>query len=189
MKHTNSFEGIGSGEYCTAYKWLLLVVFLLMSFHSMAQIVVQGTVSDPNGIPIAGASVIVKNTSNGVVSGFDGIFQVSVSSTNAVLTVSSIGFETYEIAVWTQTHFNEVLKENLQEFGEVVVIGYGTQKRADVTSAVSTVKAEDFVKGNVKDAAQLIQGKVAGLTISAPSGDPTEGTQIKLRGVSSLTGG
>lgn len=189
MEQTNLFKGIGSEQCFTVSKWLFLVVFLLMSFTTFAQIGIQGTVSDPDGIPIAGASVIVKNSSNGVVTDFDGKFQLDVASTNAVLTVSYIGFETYEIAVGTQTSFNVVLKENLQELDEVVVIGYGTQKRADVTSAVSTVQAEDFVKGNVKDAAQLIQGKVAGLTISAPSGDPTEGTQIKLRGVSSLSGG
>ena len=189
MEQTNLSKGIESGQYSTVYNWLFLVVFLLMSFSSFAQIGIQGTVSDPNGIPIAGASVIVKNSSTGVVTDFDGKFQLDVASTDAVLTVSYIGFETYETAVGNQTTFDVVLKENLQELDEVVVIGYGTQKRADVTSAVSTVQAEDFVKGNVKDAAQLIQGKVAGLTISAPSGDPTEGTQIKLRGVSSLTGG
>lgn len=189
MKQTYAFEDIWGGKNYTAYKWLLLVVLLLMSFNSVAQTGIQGTVSDSDGIPIAGASVIVKNTSNGVVTDFDGKFQLNVASTSAVLTVSYIGFETQEIPVGTQTNFSVVLKEDLQELDEVVVIGYGTQKRADVTSAVSTVKAEDFVKGNVKDAAQLIQGKVAGLTISAPSGDPTEGTQIKLRGVSSLTGG
>lgn len=189
MEQTNSSSGIGKGLYLTLNKWLFSTVFLLMSFNSIAQVSVQGTVSDPNGIPIAGASVIEKNSPNGVVTDFDGQFQFNASSTDAVLLVSYIGFENFEIAVGTQTNFDIVLKENLQELDEVVVIGYGTQKRADVTSAVSTVQAEDFVQGNVKDAAQLIQGKVAGLTISAPSGDPAAGTQVKLRGVSSLTGG
>ncbi|WP_235855363.1 SusC/RagA family TonB-linked outer membrane protein [Flagellimonas pelagia] len=150
---------------------------------------ITGSITDEQGVPIAGASVLEKNTTNGVASDFDGNFIITTSQSNAVLVFSYLGFLAQEIPVQGSTTINVVLKEDLQQLNEVVVIGYGTQKRADVTSSVATVKSEDFVQGNVKDAAQLIQGKVAGLSVSAPSGDPTEGTQISLRGTSSILGG
>ena len=81
------------------------------------------------------------------------------------------------------------MQDDSELMDEVVVIGYGTQRKGDVTSAISSVKSESFVKGAVTDAGQLIQGKVAGLNISLPSGDPTGNTQIMLRGISSLKGG
>ncbi|MCX2678622.1 TonB-dependent receptor [Galbibacter sp. EGI 63066] len=170
-------------------KTVYALFFLFFSFTSFAQQLVKGTVKDEQGIPIAGASVSEKNTSNGVVTDFDGNYQLTTSTENPIITVSYIGFQVSEVRVAGQATINVILKEDLQELDEVVVIGYGTQKKADVTSAVASVKSEDFVQGNVKDAAQLIQGKVAGLTVSAPSGDPTAGSQIKLRGLASLTGG
>ncbi|MNQ51017.1 Vitamin B12 transporter BtuB [compost metagenome] len=100
-----------------------------------------------------------------------------------------MGLKTKEIKPDGNKSLTIILEEDLQSLEEVVIIGYGTQKRADVTSAVATVKSEDFVQGNVRDAAQLIQGKVAGLTVATPSGDPTAESQIKLRGISSITGG
>lgn len=135
-----------------------------------------------------GVTVLEKYTSRGVVTDFDGIYEILPTQEEPILVFSYLGYETREIPVRGRTEIDVVLEEDLEALSEVVVIGYGTQKRADVTSAVSTVKADDFIQGNVKDAAQLIQGKVAGLTVSAPSGDPTEGTQISLRGISSIYG-
>ncbi|WP_108423854.1 SusC/RagA family TonB-linked outer membrane protein [Flagellimonas amoyensis] len=168
-------------------KLVLFAMFGLFAVHAgFSQQRVSGTVTDEQGIPIAGAAVMQKNTSNGTATDFDGNFEITTTESNAVLVFSYLGFVAQEIPVWGAT-INVVLKEDLQQLSEVVVIGYGTQKRADVTSSVATVKAEDFVQGNVRDAAQLIQGKVAGLSVSAPSGDPTEGTQINLRGISTLS--
>src|SRR5690606_4942469 len=149
---------------------------------------VNGNITDESGIPIAGAAVVEKGTTNGTVSDFDGNFEITTTAADAVLVISYLGFVAQEIAAQSGP-LQVVLREDLQQLSEVVVIGYGTQRRADVTSAVSTVKSEDFVQGSVKDAAQLIQGKVAGLSVSAPSGDPTQGTQISLRGTSSILGG
>ncbi|TRZ43513.1 SusC/RagA family TonB-linked outer membrane protein [Robertkochia solimangrovi] len=168
----------------------ITLFMMLLSLYTFAQQTVKGVVKDQNGIPIAGATIIEKGTTaNGISTGFDGDFEITTSSETAILIVSYIGFTTQEVLVNGQTFLEITMAEDTQELDEVVVIGYGTQKKADVTSAVATVKSEDFIQGNVKDAAQLIQGKVAGLTISTPSGDPTAGSQIKLRGISSLTGG
>ncbi|HET8737234.1 MAG TPA: SusC/RagA family TonB-linked outer membrane protein, partial [Pricia sp.] len=170
-------------------KQVLLTLFCLsMGYVGLSQQEVSGTVTDGQGIPIAGATILEKNTANGTTTDFDGNFAITTTQPDAVLMFSYLGFASQEIPVQEGT-MNVVLKEDLQQLSEVVVIGYGTQKRADVTSSVATVKSEDFVQGNVKDAAQLIQGKVAGLSVSAPSGDPTEGTQINLRGTSSILGG
>src|SRR5690606_11959538 len=168
-----------------------LIVTLLCLFVAQAgfaQQQVSGSITDESGLPIAGAAVVEKGTSNGTASDYDGNSAITTTGPGAVLVISYLGFMAQEIPA-QGSPVQVILKEDLQQLSEVVVIGYGTQRRADVTSAVSTVKAEDFVQGNVKDAAQLIQGKVAGLSVSAPSGDPTEGTQINLRGTSSIMGG
>ncbi|MCC4214198.1 TonB-dependent receptor [Leeuwenhoekiella sp. Mr9] len=155
---------------------------------SFSQKNIKGTVTDDKGMPLPGVTVKEQNTSNGAVTDFDGNFDLTITQTDAVLIFSFVGFETQEVSVGNQTNITVSLKENLEALSEVVVIGYGTQKRADVTSAVASVKSDEFIEGNVRDAAQLVQGKVAGLSISAPSGDPTVGTQIRLRGIATLNG-
>jgi TonB-dependent SusC/RagA subfamily outer membrane receptor len=105
------------------------------------------------------------------------------------LVISYIGYQTQEIPAGNSGKKDITMQDDSELMDEVVVIGYGTQRKGDVTSAISSVKSESFVKGAVTDAGQLIQGKVAGLNISLPSGDPTGNTQIMLRGISSLKGG
>lgn len=188
MKMTKLLPKILWRPNCPQKRTLFSIICFLIVQISFAQQEVSGTITDQQGIPISGATVMEKNTSNGVVSDFDGNYQMTTSSPDAILVISYLGFKTTEIPVSSST-IDVTLQEDLEQLSEVVVIGYGTQKRADVTSSVATVKSEDFVQGNVKDAAQLIQGKVAGLSVSAPSGDPTEGTQISLRGTSSILGG
>jgi TonB-linked SusC/RagA family outer membrane protein len=150
---------------------------------------VNGQVVDSKGETIIGANVMEKGTSNGTITDFDGNFTLDVSP-KSILVISYIGYKTIEVPV-SQIKVGELitLKEDTEVIDEVVVIGYGTQKKGDVTSAISSVKSENFVKGAVTDAGQLVQGKVAGLNISMPSGDPTGSTQIMLRGISSLKGG
>lgn len=150
---------------------------------------VNGQVVDSKGETIIGANVMEKGTSNGTITDFDGNFTLDVSP-KSILVISYIGYKTIEMPV-SQIKVGELitLKEDTEVIDEVVVIGYGTQKKGDVTSAISSVKSENFVKGAVTDAGQLVQGKVAGLNISMPSGDPTGSTQIMLRGISSLKGG
>ncbi len=149
---------------------------------------ISGIISDNNGQPLPGANIIEKGTTNGTQSDFDGNFLLTVSDENATIVISYVGFLTKEIVVGNQTNIVIKLVENAAALEEVVVIGYGTMKKADVTSSVATVKADEFIKGSVTDAGQLIQGKVAGLTIISPSGDPTGKTQILFRGNTSLMG-
>ncbi len=147
------------------------------------EVTVKGVVKDANGEPIIGASVIEKgNAKNGTVTDIDGNYTLKVKR-GATLTISYIGYVSKETKGG-----NIILEEDLKSLNEVVVIGYGTQKKADVTSAVVSVKAEDFTKGNFNDAGDLIKGKVAGLTITRPSGDPGATTQISLRGIATVSG-
>ena len=147
------------------------------------EVTVKGVVKDANGEAIIGASVIEKgNAKNGTVTDLDGTYTLKVKR-GATLTISYIGYISQETKGG-----NIILEEDLKSLNEVVVIGYGTQKKADVTSAVVSVKAEDFTKGNFNDAGDLIKGKVAGLTITRPSGDPGATTQISLRGIATVSG-
>ena len=165
---------------------LLLALSPVLVFGQSVKI--TGTVSDSDGNTIPGATVVVQGTTNGTATDIDGQFVLDANEGD-VLQVSYIGFKTQQIELSGETNIKVVLELDAIGIEEVVAIGYGTVKKADVTSAVSTVKSEDFIKGAVKDAAQLVQGKVAGLTVSLPTGDPTKGAEIMLRGVSSLNGG
>lgn len=169
-------------------KMFFTIIFLFVAFCSFAQQKVNGTIRDENNIPLPGVSVLEKNTSNGVATDFDGKFEITTKGNNSILVISYIGSKTKEVRADGKKTLNIVLESETNQLNEVVLIGYGSQKKGDVTSAIASVKSEDFVQGNVRDAAQLIQGKVAGLTVSAPSGDPTSGSQIQLRGFSSLSG-
>lgn len=146
-------------------------------------VTVKGVVRDAKGEPIVGATVTEKgNTRNGTITDIDGNYSLNVPR-GATLSVSYVGFVTADTKGGSVT-----LAEDLKSLSEVVVIGYGTQKKADVTSAVVSVKPEDFTVGNVNNAGDLIRGKVAGLTITKPSGDPGQSTQISLRGIVSVSG-
>ena len=148
-------------------------------------VTVKGVVKDAKGEPIIGATVTEKGTKNATVTDYDGNYSLNVSSRNAVLVVSYIGFVAQEIKAGGDV----TLQEDNALLNEVVVIGYGTQRKGDITSAITSVKAEDFAQGNIRDAGDLIKGKVAGLTIANGSGDPSAASSIRLRGIISLEGG
>ena len=151
-------------------------------------VTIKGVVTDKTGMPIIGANVIEKGTTNGIITDFDGNYTLNVANGNAVLVFSYIGYKSQEIVVGNQKTIDVVLAEDTEMMDEVVVIGYGTQKKGDVTSAVASVKAEDFTVGKIGDASELIKGKVAGLTIAKGRGDPTAESTIRLRGVISING-
>ena len=148
---------------------------------------VRGVIKDETGEPIIGATVRVKGQSEGTVSDFDGNFTLDVTDDNT-LQISYIGYQTQEFAVGKQHHFSIVLEEDKKILNEVVVIGYGTQKKGNFTSSVGSVKSEDFTAGAINDAGQLIQGKIAGLSVTNPSGNPVGGTEISLRGSTTILG-
>ena len=166
----------------------LLLTLLSFSLTALAQQKVTGKVKDSSGEPVIGASVVVKgNNTMGTITDFDGNFMLDVPA-KSVLVISYIGYVTQEVPTAGKNSLEIVLKEDTKTLDEVVVIGYGTQRKGDVTSSVSSVKADNFVKGAVKDVGQLIQGKVAGLAITNPNGDPTGSTQIRLRGTNTIGG-
>ncbi len=156
--------------------------------NSQPQRAITGKITDQSGAPIPGATVLVKGSNIGVVTDMDGNYTLTVPEGAEILSFSFVGMRTQEVKIGTQTVINAALAEETIGLEEVVAIGYGIQRKADVTSSVATVKSTDFLKGNIKDAGQLIQGKVAGLTVVSPSGDPTGTSQIILRGNTTLLG-
>ncbi len=147
-------------------------------------VVVKGVVTDAKGEPIIGATVAEKGTQNATVTDINGNYSLNVSNRNATLVVSYIGFLPQEVKAGN----NVTLEEDNALLNEVVVIGYGTQRKGDITSAVASVKAEDFNAGKIGDAAELVKGKIAGLTVVNASGDPKAGSSIRLRGITTLVG-
>lgn len=148
---------------------------------------ISGKITDKEGIPIIGANVLEIGTSNGTVTDMDGNFSLQVEE-NAVLKISYIGYLSQEISTSGRNNFNIILQEDTQSLEELVVIGYGSMTRKDVTSSITTVSAEKLNVGVFSDPAQLLQGKVPGLIItqsSNPNGTPT----ITLRGASTFRGG
>jgi len=148
---------------------------------------ISGSVLDAkSGDPLSGATVSVKNSTVNTITDADGKFNITVPSDESILLISYIGYSSMTFSIAGKKQFIISLQKEINSLNEVVVVGYGTQKKGDITSAVSSVKKESFIKGFARDAGQLIQGKVAGLTVSTSSGDPTAGTQIQLRGIATL---
>ena len=168
---------------------VVLLKLLLFPSVAFAQKQVSGTVLDNAGEPVIGAGVLVKGSTSGTVTGFDGTYSLSGVKSGDILVFSAIGFKDAELTVGQSSVLDAVLVEDRLSLDEAVVIGYGTQRKGDITSAVASVKSEDFLSGNITDAGQLIKGKVAGLSITKGNGDPGSSSSIMLRGVTSLMGG
>ena len=164
---------------------LMLLLMLPMSF--LAQQTVSGTVSESaTGLPIPGVNILVKGTTNGTSTDFDGNYTISNVNQGDVLVFSFLGFAAREIPYAGQTNLNVQLDESDAALEEVVVIGYGTVKKSDATGSVTSVTPKEFNKGAVVAADQLIQGKVAGIQVINGGGSPGEGAQIRIRSGSSL---
>jgi len=147
---------------------------------------ITGKIIDQNGEPIIGANIVEKGTTNGTVTDIDGNFALNIEN-DAVLQISYIGYLAQDINTDNKSFFEIVLQEDTQALEELVVVGYGTQRKGEVASAITSVRSEDFVKVPAPDAAQLIRGQVPGLAIVSPSADPTSTSQIILRGTTTLT--
>jgi len=146
---------------------------------------VSGVVSDASG-PIPGVNVLVKGTTTGTQTDFDGNYSVNVSSADAVLVFSFLGYTTQEIPVNGQTTINVTLAEDVAQLDEVVVVGYGSTTKKEITSSVTKVGEEEFNQGTINNPSELLQGKVAGLSIYNKGGNPNEDAVIRLRGVSTV---
>lgn len=165
-------------------KTLFSASLLLCSTAAMAQSQKSGVIKDANGEPLIGVTVLEQGTSNGTVTDVNGRYTLKTTKPNAKLKVSYIGYESQVITPGQSV----TLSANDATLNEVVVVGYGTMRRKDVTSSITTVNAKDLDKGVYTDPAQMLQGKVAGLVISS-SGDPNGSSSITLRGSSSLREG
>jgi len=162
----------------------ILTVFFV-TYASAQNIEINGTVIDQFNMPIPGVNVIVKNTTNGVASDFDGNFLITDVTTGSTLVFSYLGYITQEVIVNDNSKLNITLVEDVSQLEQVVVIGYGTQKKKDITGAVSIVSAETLEALKPIDAAQALQGTSAGVSVTSPSGSPGGGFNILVRGVSS----
>lgn len=146
---------------------------------------IKGIVTDENGEPLPGASVTVEGTTSGTVTDIDGNYTLNVAE-GAILIFSYIGFETVRVSINNTTEVNVTLKQDMSSLDEVVVVGYGTQKKTELTSSITRVTEKDFNKGNINDPIQLLQGKVAGLQIARVGGNPNQPFAVRLRGLSTL---
>ena len=172
----------------SARKWIFLFIGFIAVLNVSAQKnVVTGTVVDAKNEPLIGVSVKIKGTTNGTMTNFDGKFSIDASATD-VLVISYVGTTTQEILVGSSKNINVTLQDDSKVLDEVVVVGYGTVKRKDVTTAVSSVSAKDFDTRPIVSAGQALQGKAAGVQVIQPNGAPGGETVIRVRGTTSLNG-
>lgn len=163
------------------------ILLYLTPADGRQNIVVSGVVNGEDGLPVPGATVRIKGSSVGTSTSVDGKFNLSVPDKNAVLVISFIGYQQQEVVVGEQTHITVKLAAENSKLNEVVVVGYGTQRKKDITGAVSVVKADAFDSRPIVSAAAGLQGQAAGVTVTAPSGKPGAGLNISIRGNTSLT--
>ena len=162
-----------------------LVIGLFLSVGAFAQqITVNGIVKDTTGEPVIGANVLVKGTTNGTITDFDGNFQL-MANKGDIIVISFIGFTSQELPATTEL-MNVVLKDDSEMLSEVVVIGYGVAKKNDLTGSVTAMKPDEMNKGLVTNAQDMMQGKIAGVNVTSASGTPGAGATIRIRGGSSL---
>ena len=167
-------------------KFLMLVLAVGLATTSWAQTTVTGVVLDDLEVPLPGASILEKGTTNGVVSDFDGNFTIAVNDGNATLIISYIGYKAKEILVNDKETLRVQLEQDAAQLDEVVLVGYGGVKSKDVTGAVKVIGAEDFNKGVNNAPGQLLQGKIAGVNVTTGSGEPGSAIDINIRGVNSI---
>ena len=166
----------------------MLAVALILSIDVFAQTTVNGLVIDNNREPVIGASVLVKGTTTGTATDFDGRFTLKVPEGNSILVISYVGCETREIAANSpELQSGIVMRENVQNLDELVVIGYGSVKKSDATGSVIAIKPDELNKGNRVTAQDALVGKVAGVNVVTGSGAPGSGATIRVRSGASLS--
>ena len=169
---------------------LLCTCFCLICGSAFAQnktIQIKGNVSDKEGEPIIGATIGVEGTSNGTVSDLDGNFHL-MAAPNSILKISFVGYKTEEVKVIAGKDIKVVLTEDSQLLDDIVVVGYGVQKKSDLTSSISTIKADDLSATSITSLDQGLQGRAAGVVVLNTSGQPGGSTSIRIRGTSSING-
>lgn len=173
-------------EFCFKSLKLLFLLCMVPLWAFGQSITVKGVVKDTAGEPVIGASVVEKGTTNGIITDFDGNFELKVSS-NAVLSITFVGYQSQEIPVNGKTSFNVTLKEDTELLDEVVVIGYGTARSSDVTGSISSMRGDKLREVPATNITYALQNRVAGVDMSQTSSQPGATTQIRIRGTRSLT--
>lgn len=170
------------------FKLLLIGILLTTSFNMFAQQTVRGVVKEKtSGDPLPGVNVIVKGTIKGTETDFDGKFSISNINTGNVLVFKSLGYADKEVTIGTNFNLSVTLDETAETLDEIVVIGYGSVKKEDLTGTTDLLTSKDFNKGPIVSAQSLISGKVAGVNVIAGSGAPGDGQTINIRGTGSLS--
>tara|TARA_R110002096_G_scaffold108787_3_gene238031 strand:- start:10714 stop:13767 length:3054 start_codon:yes stop_codon:yes gene_type:complete len=170
-------------------KKTLLFCCMVLSISIYAQEgTVKGTVKSQDGSPLPGVSIIQKGTNKGAVTDFDGNYEITLASGSSTLVFSYVGFSTLERTVAAGTTVNITLQEDTQQLDQVVVVGYGTQKKSDITGSVSSVNVKDLEKAVFNSVDQLLQGRTTGVVVSSPSGEPGAVASIRIRGNNSISG-
>lgn len=181
-------------SFCQRILQVMSIIFLLMvcfvfTVEAQGQSIVKGTVTDSSGEPLIGVSILVKGTANGVISDLNGGFSISAAA-NDVLQFSYVGYLTREVQISNKKVLNVVMEEDAKQLDEVVVIGYGSMDKKEVTSAISHISNKDFLSIGTVDPALQIQGKVAGVQIDNTAvGDPNNMSNIQVRGITSISAG
>lgn len=173
-------------------KRVTLFITMLLAISSLAyaqDIVVKGVIKDQQNQTLPGASVLVKGSQNGTVTDVDGNYSISVPNAQAVLVFSFIGYGSQEVIVGNQTQIDITMTADHRSLDEVIVIGYGTQKRGDVTTSIASVNTKDIEERPILQAAQALQGKAAGVQVTQPSGKPGAALSIRVRGATSVQAG
>jgi TonB-linked SusC/RagA family outer membrane protein len=168
-------------------KFFLSIILLLIVFSMAAQIPLKGLITDAaNGEPLIGATVALKGASLGTITDFNGSFQLEAPGEDAILVVSYTGYLPMEILVGKQRAFNVTLQENASVLDEVVVVGYGSQKRSSISGAVSSINSSEITQTPVLRTEQALQGRVAGVAVAQNSGSPGSALTVRVRGTSSI---
>lgn len=174
--HSNSLRLIGT---------LLSALLLCVNMYAQG-LIVKGHITDSNGEPVIGANIVVKGTTIGTITDFDGNFSLEVPDKNSVLRIGYIGYKDVEITA-SSTLLNIVLKEDTELLDEVVVIGYGTVKKSDATGSVTAIKPDEFNKGLQTTAQDALVGKMSGVNVVSGSGAPGSSATIRIRSGASLS--
>ncbi|HOS45826.1 MAG TPA: TonB-dependent receptor [Paludibacter sp.] len=167
--------------------YFFMLIFFIPHFLFSQNTQISGHVTDENNEPVIGAQIIEKGTKNGTISRMDGSFSLQVQSLRAKLEVISLGYESTEISLDGKNFVNIVLKETSLDLEEVVVIGYGTAKKSDLTGSITSIKSDELMKTNPVSINQALQGKISGVQVNQSDGAPGAGISIQIRGANSFT--
>jgi len=158
--------------------------------YSYSQTTIEGKVTDKSNQPLFGVSIVLKGTQNGVTSDFDGLYKITTTNTkDAVLVFSYIGMISKEVIINGKTKIDVILEESAEQLEEIIVVGYGSQVKKDITGSVSTVKSESLESRNNSQLGSLIQGQAAGVQVLSNSGKPSQGFNVRIRGTNSINAG